>query len=169
MVEMCHTEEFTYYLQLCIGSEVILKDLIAKHKVVTAIIMSRLNISKLCGKQIEVGYVAIVMQEVFKSNTMVLYGGMTKNKCCIDTKILKGVVILWSSKFMKLVSDALVHNTNVALLAFLGVFGGINVHHIHLDCVIGFCMAICNKKSSCFGQVRMVLHGCFSLKNVLIR
>lgn len=65
---MCHTEEFTYYLQLCIGSKVILKDPIVKQKVATTI-MSTLNISKLCGKEIEVGYVAIVMQEVFKSNT----------------------------------------------------------------------------------------------------
>jgi hypothetical protein len=112
--------------------------------------MSRLNISKLCGKEIEVGYVAIVMQEVFKSNTMVPYGGMTTNKCCTNTKILEGVVILWSNKFMKLVSDALAHNANVVLLAFLGVFGGINVHRIHLDCVIGFCMAICNKKITLF-------------------
>ncbi len=54
MVEMCHTKEFTYYLQLGIGFEIILKDLIVKHKVVTAI-MSRLNITKLCDKQIEVG------------------------------------------------------------------------------------------------------------------
>ncbi len=48
--------------------------------------------------------------------------------------------------------------------ACLGVFGGINVHHIHLDCVNGFCMTTCNKKLPCFGQVHMVLHDCFSLK-----
>jgi hypothetical protein len=46
----------------------------------------------------------------------------------------------------------------------MGVFDGINVHHIHLDCVNGFCMTICYKKSPCFGQVHMVLHDCFSLK-----
>jgi len=163
VVEICYIEKFTYYLQLLIGFEVILKDPIAKWNVATSI-MFRLNISKLCGKEIEVGYVAIVMQEVFKSNTMVPYGGVTINKCCIDTKILKGVVILWSSKFMKLVRDALAHNANVALLTFLGVFGGINVHHIHFNCVIQFCMATCKKKSPCFGQVHMVLHDCFSLK-----
>jgi len=60
VVEMCHTDEFTYYLQFHIGSEVILKDPIAKRKVATTI-MSRLNISKLCGKEIEVGFMAIVM------------------------------------------------------------------------------------------------------------
>jgi hypothetical protein len=86
VVEMWHTEEFTYYLQFHIGSKVILKVLIAKWKVAIAI-MSRLNISKLCGKEIEVGYVAIVMQEVFKPNTMVPYGGVTTNKCCTNTKI----------------------------------------------------------------------------------
>jgi len=64
---------------------------------------------------------------------------------------------------MKLVRDALAHNANVVLV-FLGVFGGINVHHIHFDFVIQFCMATCNKKSPCFGQVRMMLHDCFSLK-----
>jgi hypothetical protein len=46
----------------------------------------------------------------------------------------------------------------------LGVFGGINVRHIHLDCVTRFCMTICYKKSPCFGQVYMVLHDFFSQK-----
>jgi hypothetical protein len=32
----------------------------------------------------------------------------------------------------------------------LGVFGGINVHHIHLDFVTGFCMTTCNKKVALF-------------------
>ncbi len=48
--------------------------------------------------------------------------------------------------------------------ACLGIFGGINVHHIHSDYVTRFCTTTCNKKSPCFGQVHMMLLDCFSLK-----
>ncbi len=53
---MCHTKELVYYLQLWIGSEVILKDPIVKQKV-AIVIMYGLSINKLCGKEIEIGYV----------------------------------------------------------------------------------------------------------------
>jgi len=59
VVEMCHTKELVYYLQFCIGSKVVLKDPIVKWKVVT-VVMSRLNDNKLCGKEIEIGYVVTI-------------------------------------------------------------------------------------------------------------
>jgi hypothetical protein len=70
--------------------------------------------NKLCGKEIELSYVDVAMQEVFELDTIVPYVEVTINKCHIDTKILEGIVILWSSKFMKLVNDAPTHNANVA-------------------------------------------------------
>ncbi len=76
--------------------------------------MSGLSINKLCGKEIEIGYVGIAMQEVFESNIVVPYVRVTTYKCHTNTKILEGVVIFWSNKFMKLMNDALVHNANVA-------------------------------------------------------
>ncbi len=54
------------------------------------------------------------MQEVFELDTIVPYAEVTINKCRTYTKILEGAVIFWSSKFMKLVSDAPTHNANVA-------------------------------------------------------
>ncbi len=75
--------------------------------------MSRLSDNKLCGKEIEIGYVAIAMQELFETNIVVPYARVMTYKCPTNTKILEGVVILWLSKFMKLVSDALVHNATV--------------------------------------------------------
>jgi hypothetical protein len=54
------------------------------------------------------------MQEVFESNIVVPYVRVTTYKCHTNTKISKGVVILWSNKFMKLVSDAPIPNANVA-------------------------------------------------------
>lgn len=109
---MCHIEELVYYLQLCISFEVILKDLIVNWKVATIVVFG-LSDNKLCGKEIEIGYVVVVMQEVFEPNTIVPYAKVTTNKCHISTKISKGVVILWSNKFMKLMSDAHVHDANV--------------------------------------------------------
>jgi hypothetical protein len=47
---------------------VILKDPIAKWKVATTIV-SRLSGNKLCGKEIEVSYVDVAMQEVFELDT----------------------------------------------------------------------------------------------------
>jgi hypothetical protein len=60
VVKVCHTKELVYYLQLHIGFEVILKDPIIKWKVVN-IVVSRLNDNKLCGKEIEIGYVVVTM------------------------------------------------------------------------------------------------------------
>jgi hypothetical protein len=68
----------------------------------------------LCGKEIEIGYVVVVVQKVFELDTIIPYVGMTIDKCHTNTKNSKGAVILWSTKFMKLVNDALVPNANVA-------------------------------------------------------
>jgi hypothetical protein len=101
-----------YYLQLCIGSEVILKVPIVKQKVAIVILFG-LNGNKLCGKETKIGFVAIAMKKVFESNIVAPYVKVTTYKCHTNIKILEGVVILWSNKFMKLVSDAFVHNANV--------------------------------------------------------
>jgi hypothetical protein len=99
-----------------------LKDPIAKWKLVT-IVVSRPNDNKLCGKEIEISYVDVAMQEVFELDTIIPYAEVTIDKCHTYTKNLEGVVILWSSKFMKVVSDAPTHNVNVAwLLCLLGCF-----------------------------------------------
>ncbi len=75
--------------------------------------MSKLSDNKLCGKDIEIGYVVVAVQEVFEPDIVVPNVRVTTNKCRINTKISKGVVILWSNKFMKLVNDAPIHNANV--------------------------------------------------------
>jgi hypothetical protein len=112
VVEMCHTKELVYYLQLHISFKVILKDPIVKQKVVTTI-MFGLSGSKLCGKEIEISYVDVAMQEVFELDTHT-YAKATTKKCHTNTKISKGTLILWSSKFVKFVNDAPAHNANVA-------------------------------------------------------
>ncbi len=45
MVDMCHTEELVYYLQLHISFEVIMKDLIAKRKVATIVVFGLMTTS----------------------------------------------------------------------------------------------------------------------------
>jgi hypothetical protein len=45
VVDMCHTEELVYYLQLHISFEVILKDLIAKRKVATIVVFGLMTTS----------------------------------------------------------------------------------------------------------------------------
>jgi hypothetical protein len=89
-----------------------LKNLIVKQKVATVVVF-RLSNNKLCGKEIEIGYVVVVVQYVFEPNTVVPYVGMTTHKCHTYTKNSKGVITLWSNKFMKLVSGAFAHNANV--------------------------------------------------------
>jgi len=51
---------------------------------------------------------------VFEPNIVIPYVRVTTNKCHTNSKISEGAMILWSSEFMELVSDALVHNANVA-------------------------------------------------------
>ncbi len=75
---------------------------------------SGLNSNKLCGKEIEIGYVVIVVQEVFEHDNIVPYVGVTIDKCHTNTKNSEGGILLWSSKSMKLVNDTLTHNANVA-------------------------------------------------------
>jgi hypothetical protein len=72
-----------------------------------------LNGNKLCGKEIEIGYMAIAMQEVFELDIVVPYVRVTTYKCHTYTNISKGVMMLWSNKSMKLMSDAPIYNANV--------------------------------------------------------
>jgi hypothetical protein len=85
----------------------------AKQKV-AIVVVSKLSDNKLCGKEIEISYVDVAMQEVFELDIIIPYVKVTIDKCRTDTNISEGAVILWSSEFMKLVNDAPAHNPNVA-------------------------------------------------------
>jgi hypothetical protein len=50
---------------------------------------------------------------VFEPHIVIPYVIVTTNKCHTNIKISKDAMILWSSKFMKVASDALAHNANV--------------------------------------------------------
>ncbi len=51
---------------------------------------------------------------MFEPNIVIPYVKVTTNKCHTNIKISKDAMTFWSSKFMKVASDAHAHNANVA-------------------------------------------------------
>lgn len=96
-----HACKLIWGVEICVGTKVLLFDPICKQKTTTTNIF-KLNGNKLSRKDIHVEYVVVKVQEVFMTNVAIPYADMIGDTQLSQMKDYLRVMIVWSSKFLKI-------------------------------------------------------------------